>query len=209
VLWATAFSNPGMEDGVLFETQSVHTGSFARVVSHGLLPAARRQHDIRIELMKAIPLTEPKAELAVDKVMDAGPLALREPWGKYRRKVRGENREMLTAEWSRDGSGILGPLPPPGGYVVFEIWAASGQETTQILDIVAPWKVEQQRINIPSTFARHTLRIERAADCVLKETTGVYRLNVPVPYDPALAGIRGYANDLGVLVHRIRIETKQ
>jgi hypothetical protein len=208
VLWTTAFRNPGMEDGVLFETLSVHTGAFARVASRGLLPAERRQHDIRIELMRAVPVLVPVAGMAVDKVLDGGPLALREPWGHYRRTLRTDDGQVLPVEWSRDGSGIVGPVPPPGGMVMFEIWATSGQDIPQLVEIVCPWK-QQADLQVESAFSHYSLQIVRDADCDWEGATGVYRLNIPTPYNPGAVGIRGFTSDLGVLVHRIRVETAE
>ncbi len=207
VLWTTAYSNPGMEDGVVFEILSVHTGSFARVASRGLLPAERRKHDIRIALMRANPLAAPAAGVVVDKILDGGPLALREPWGQYRRRLQDDAGNMVPAEWSRDGGGIVGPVPPEGGTVKFTIWATSGQDIPQIVEIVTPWSEDKHVLQVDSEFSSYSLQIPRAADCDWEGATGVYRLNIPNPYDPSQAGIRGFERDLGVLAHRIRIES--
>ncbi len=206
IWWATAYSNPGLEDRVRLESVSVHTGSFARVASRGLLPAERRRHDIRIELLRAVPLESPGSGVVMDKILDGGPVALRGPWGYYRRTFRDEDGNVLPVDWSRQNSGVIGPLPEPGGRVTVEMWALSGQEgRAQILHVSPPWGGVPGELVVEPAFALYRLEMVRPADDVLEAPTGVFQLTVPTPYDPSTVGIHGFEPDLGVMVHRIRI----
>jgi hypothetical protein len=141
----------------------------------------------------------------VDKVMDQGPLALREPWGSYRRSIRTPDGVRVPAEWSREGSGIIGPVPSATGAVRMTIWAASGRDRVQPMRVQPPWPADPVAFGVPAAFTNIELILHRSDDAPL-QPTGVYRLSSPTPYDPAGEGIKGFASDLGVLVHRIRIE---
>lgn len=207
VVWASAYKNPGMEDGVFLDTWSQHAVRLAHVISKTALPAVERSMDVSLSLLRVRPATMIGPRPALDKIMDGGPLGLREPWGTYRRALRNEQGEMVPAEWSRQGSGLVGPVPTPGGVVTLTIWGQSGQDTAQTIHVHTPWGFDGVEMVIGPEYGAYEVQIHRTGDVREVEPllTGVYRLQLPNPYNPSLSGIRGFADDLGVLVHRIRL----
>jgi hypothetical protein len=105
----------------------------------------------------------------------------------------------------------VGPVPEPGGEVEVQITAGSyrkdGRDTQHVI-IVPPWEGEPLRLVVPPELAelRGTLVRPAAGERESLGVTGEYGIRSAYPYDPSDAGIRGYAPDLGALIHRIRIE---
>ena len=143
VLLITAFHNPGMEDGVVLDEVSHQEVGLERAHSKTSLPAEKTVKNVDVRVLKAHPANTTNA-LVVNKILDNGPLALRGPWGASRQiKVDGR---LLPARWSREGSGIIGPLPLPGSTVKIQIEGEAARDDgveMQILRIVpalAGWR---------------------------------------------------------------------
>ena len=207
---ATTWKNPGLEEGVILQPMGGVTGRFPRVKSKTCLPAVETTGRMDVALLAMVPLpAESPALLATDKFLDGGPLALRGPWDLRLVKFKKDGEE-LPAQWSREGSGVIGPVPAPGQSVVIALEggfsARDPRRAGQWLTLTPPWRTPTARLCVSNTCIRVKLRLTRPAqDAAPLPRTGVYTLNTDIPYDPVAEGIRGYNHDLGILVHRIRI----
>ena len=207
VLWVTAYENPGLEEGVSLKELSHETTSFKRLVSKSALPAETRPYGIDIRILEARPIT-PGTTASLHKILDEGPLALRGPWG-CPSPIR-TNGVTLAARWSRQGSGVVGPLPAPGHSVKITLSADTARDDgsiEQTLRIQAPWggpKLPLSLHNEVTTVSGILTRPTSASPSI--SPTGVYWLLVDNPYDPAKSGIQGYPTDLGARIHSITIE---
>jgi hypothetical protein len=116
---------------------------------------------------------------------------------------------MLPARWSREGSGVIGPVPLPGQTVRIVIEAAASRDDGvdgQALRIIPPWGGEGLALSVSNDYCSVSGLLLRPLD--KKDTglrTGIYRVSADKPYDPAKAGIKGYDADLGARIHRISI----
>ncbi len=208
VLWATAYSNPGLEDGVILQSQRYQTTGFDRIVSKTSLPAERRKYMVEIDILKGIPITS-STGLAVRKILDDGPLALRGTWGN-KSAIRQGGVE-LPARWSREGSGLIGPVPHAGRAVRITLEADASRDDGlpgQILKITPPWPGPSLALSISNNFTKVSGTLTRPADSSATPATGTYTLSAETPYNPAKIGIRGYPKDLGARIHLISIETE-
>jgi len=79
--------------------------------------------------------------------------------------------------------------------------------THQVVTVVPPWGGPGLALRVEQEFTRVTGVLDRPSATPGGEPTGLYRIEARWPYDPAAAGIRGFETDLGVLLHRIRIES--
>lgn len=205
VLWVSAFSNPGLEDGVILQSIEHQTAGFERIVSKTALPAECRKFIVEVDIMRGIPITN-TSTLAVRKILDDGPLALRGPWG--RRGAINHNGTLLPARWSREGSGIIGPIPSKGHAVRITLAAAASRDdgrAGQVLTLHPPWSGPGLSLAISNTFTEVSGILFRPADTTNAAPTGTYTISAESPYNPAKAGIRGYPKDLGARIHRITI----
>lgn len=200
---ATAYANPGLELGVDLREVSVEEGHFKRVHAKGALPAVEKQRDMRLTFADVVPVTRASG-LVLDKVFDGGVIALRGPWGRTR-TMRLDNEEF-SAQWTRDGSGIVGPIAAEGGKVRMILTGAfvGSQRKSQKMLIVAPWS--QERHELLFSDAWQTLSIDLNVDAAVEGATGVYHLYASQPYDPDSENVRGYDPDLGIMLRRIQIE---
>lgn len=206
VLWVSAYSNPGLEDGLELQSLSHQTASFERIVSKTALPAECRKFVVDVDIMKGIPVTN-TAGLAVRKILDDGPLALRGPWG-CRSPIRTGDR-VLPAHWSREGSGLIGPIPGAGHSVRISLEAAASRDDGrpgQIIKITPPWPGAALTLAISNDFTQVSGILTQPVDSPAGPHTGIYTLSAAAPYNPAKAGIRGYPKDLGARIHLIAIE---
>lgn len=212
VLYVTAYENPGMEEGVILKERSRETVALKRVVSKTALPAERRRWDVSIAILEAIPVSSLKdtrnPPLAVDKILDDGPLALRGNWGP--RNPIPTRDKILSARWSREGSGLIGPVPAPGGSIRITLAAAASRDdgiSGQVFQITPPWSGPILTLTVGNDLTRVSGELTRPSsgkDGVAE--TGVYTLHAESPYNPAKVGISGYPSDLGARIHSIRIE---
>lgn len=204
VVVVTAYSNPGMEEGFRFEPEGRTDTDFPIVRSKAALPAVRDARRVRLEWLRALPVSDGSNDRpALDKKMDGGPLALRGPWGAWRSDHSG-----VAARWSRQNSGVVGPVPRPGESVRIRITARSGQASGQTLWITPPWTKEPaSRVEITQERSCVEITVSRAtAAAGALGGTGVYRFSSPTPYNPALEGHRNYDGDLGALIERVQME---
>jgi len=206
VLWVTAYSNPGLETGVVLQDIAAQTAGFDRIVSKTALPAERRKYIVEVGLLKGIPITD-STGLSVRKILDDGPLALRGPWGG--RSPIQKGNLMLPARWSREGSGIIGPVPQAGKSIKITIEAAASRDDGlpgQTLKITPPWPGPVLSLAVSNDLTCVSGFLTRPADMPNAPPTGIYTLSSDQPYNPGKAGIRGYPSDLGARIHSITIE---
>jgi hypothetical protein len=206
VLWVTAYSNPGLEDGVEFQSLGHQTVSFDRIVSKTALPAECRKYVIDVDILKGTHITN-STGLAVRKILDDGPLALRGHWGRGS-QIQSKN-SLLPARWSREGAGIIGPVPQVGRAVRITIEAAASRDDGlpgQILKITPPWTGTSLALTISNDLTRVSGILARPDGSPDGSPTGIYKIFSEMPYDPGKIGISGYPSDLGARIHLIVIE---
>lgn len=195
---ATAWSPCTLEEGVRLAVVGESTGTFPIVKSKGFFPADPGIREVRHTFLRLESL-EPGEVAPQEKILDGSPIGLRGPWGRIR----------TGATWSRQGSGIVGPVPPPGDAVEFEVectWPAPGPEwTAQTLRVTPPWGGEPLALDVRSGTQTLAGTLVRPVDDLPRPPTGTFTLAVARPYDPAAQGLGGYDNDLGVLVRRIAV----
>ena len=208
VLWVTAYSNPGLEENMVLQDVAHQVASFDRIVSKTALPAECRKYVVEVDILRSVPITN-TAALAVRKILDDGPLALRGPWGG--RSPIQKGNVLLPARWSREGSRILGPVPSAGKSVKITIEAAASRDDGlpgQVLKITPPWPGPILTLAISNDFTQVSGNLTRPGDLPAAPPTGVYALSSENPYDPGKIGIHGYPSDLGACIHLIAIETE-
>jgi hypothetical protein len=200
---ATAWQPCPLEDGFAMTPIFEQTGIFPELRSKAFLPARGGSRLVEQRFMRARPLAPGEFPPQL-KLLDGSPIGLRPPWGDARDSGGGR-----MARWTRQGSGIVGPVPPPGGRVSFEIECAftgpTPDWTAQTLLIAPPWGGAPARLRVGPEWRTLETALERPATNNGLRATGVYRLSVERPYDPAAAGLPGYPSDLGVQARRLRL----
>jgi hypothetical protein len=209
VLWITAYRNPGMEEGVSLEQEGqreVITLRRANAVT--ALPAFKEKLKIDAGLLRLHPVKDGDQPV-MDKVFDGGFLGLRQPWGSSDITIRVPSND-LPAQWSREGSGIVGPVPRPGGAIRINVIAVTSRTNlveTQTLRFHPPWGggplalvISNELTDVSGELIRPAGQQDNGA------RTGIYRIHSADPYDPLKEGIPGFNKDLGALIHRIRIQ---
>ena len=216
VLWVTAFDNPGIENGVVLEFMDRETILLTRARAKYALPAVRETRTVDVNVLRARPVGADEFPV-MDKVFVRRQkemkgvlgLGLRPPWGRDA-AIEMTDGSRLAATWSRDGSGILGPAPRPGGAVRITVEAAANRsdgEDRQILEFVPPWNGDGLKLYVSNGYTKVSgilVRPQSQADD--GKRIGLYTIGAGIPYSPREAGLRGFADDLGALIHRIRIE---
>ena len=207
-LWVTAYSNPGIEDGVRLAKQDHYSIELNRVHSKSALPAVQVVKNLEVDLLKSIPVDQASKDVELHKVLDGGPLALRGRWGGYRRTISRPDGVRVPADWSVQGSGVVGPVRQIGVSVIVELICSSGREVSQRLEITPPWGGESKEVLVQPGYGVYRAEFVRTLNQPFDAATGIYRFSSPTPYAPSKEGIGGFASDLGVLIHRIRIAPK-
>jgi hypothetical protein len=208
ILWVTAYASPGMEEGVVLDSAGRESVCIERVRSKAALPALRQERVVEVELLRARPVSD-GGSAAMDKVLDGGPLGLRGRWSRQDIPITMPDGSRAVARWSRQGSGIVGPVPPSGSAVRIRIEATTGRRSgpgSQVLVVRPPWDGPPLRLTVSNAFTcveGVTARPDGSSNRV--DRTGVYRIESETPYSPLVDGIKGYPTDLGALIHRIRI----
>ncbi len=209
VVVVTAYANPGVEDELALVETGMRSVTLDRVKSKGALPAERALRTVSVTLLRAEPLSPDRAPPALHKIFDGGPLALRGPWGRAEMSLTAPGGSKVPAMWSREGSGVVGPVPPVGGSVRVVLDAAAARAEAQTLLIQPPWSTNSVPVIVPSKYTEAEVMIPRLASAQEEPAppsrTGIYRLRSRAPYDPEGEGIHGFERDLGVLVHAIDI----
>lgn len=198
-IWlATSWSPCTLEEGARLEAVFATTGRFSRVRTKAFFPAQPDEITVRNSFLRWVPLAE-GAAAPQEKVLDGSPVGLRGPWGEIRRE----------ATWTRQGSGLIGPVPEKGGTVVFAAdctWSPPEKDwTRQDLLVTPPWGGEPLELAVPAGDQHIRGILARPAGDADRPATGTYSFHVERPYDPARFGLRGYSSDLGVLMRRISI----
>lgn len=199
----SSYSSPGLEAGVRLVPLFTEKIPVVRVHSKQALPALRRESERKLEFLRVEPAGD--GPLGLFKTMDGGPLALRGNWGPVRPMAYPDGRSV-QGQWTREGSGIVGPVPRTGR--VRMAWsAASGQRgKTQRVKIIPPWGEEQAAwVDVAPDLAEHEVWFSAPAGA-FSNRTGVYRFHAAEPYDPARDGQGDYPADLGVLIHDVRMD---
>lgn len=215
--WVSAWGNPGLEDGVRLRSLGIRSAALDHARSRSALPARRETKIVQFEVLRVEPLA-PGEPAALDLAMDTGAgnrpdrprLGLRGPWGRGGMRMTDADGGERIGRWTRAGSAVIGPAPAPGGSVHVTIEGAAARldgQTHQIVVIVPPWRGPPLEIRVEQGFTRAEGVLRRPEQESDDNPTGLYRIEARWPYDPAAAGIRGFDADLGVLLHRLRIET--
>ena len=198
---ATSWSPTTLEDGWRLDPAFAATGAFPIVKTKGFFPAERGVRRVRNAFARAVPLSS-DAPAFQDKVLDGSPIGLRGPWGPVRH----------GATWTRAGSGIVGPVPPPGGRISFRAegtWTPPAADwPEQILRVTPPWGGAPLRLAFTAGDSGVQGEFIRPADDAARAATGTYEWRAERPYDPAAYGLRGYPPDLGVLLRRVIIRVE-
>ena len=198
---ATSWSPTALEDGWRLDPVFAATGVFPVAKAKAFFPAVRGERIVENVFSRAAPLA--RGEVAAqDKVLDGSPIGLRGPWGKIRN----------GATWSRQGSGIVGPIPAPGQTVVFRAeceWTPPAADwTEQVLLVSPPWGGSPLRLTVSAEAGAVQGMLMRPVDDGERPPTGTYVLRTERPYDPGAHGLRGYSSDLGVPIRRIIIRVE-
>jgi hypothetical protein len=209
VLLASAYENPGLEEGCILEEVGRESIVLDRVRSKAALPAVLKKKVVGVKILRVRPMSG-IGPLVIDKVFDGGPLGLRDPWGRSDKTIKCSDGRELLACWSRQGSGIVGPLPRSGQAVRITLEAAARRKdelTYQTLQFVPPWGGDGLSLLVSNDYTKVSGTLARPADSVAGgQESGVYRIRTPTPYSADKVGIKGFGDHLGALIHRIRIE---
>ena len=208
VWWATAYDSPGVEEGVRLQDVDEVAVLLPRVHAKAALPAERRDKQIALRLLRAVPIEEGDGA-ATDRILDGGVLGLRGPWGRMDRHLDAPGDHRVPAGWSREGSAVLGPVPARGGAVRVTVEGSAGRgdgRNEQVLRVHPPWGGGAIELVLTNGWTRAVGVLARGDAASGQAMTGAYRITSAHPYDPAAEGIKGYAPDLGALIHRVRIE---
>lgn len=200
----SSYGVPKLEDGVALEPCGLVSDRFKKYTTKGVFPVARNEAKELIEIV-GFELTHPtRSSIQVIDFDFLYPFGLRQPWGKTTRH----------GTWSRQGSGIVGPIPEKGGKVLLTIsamWFApvsDGSWQEQNLIIESPFGEKKViKISADEKFGVYSCEMERQAEDGFGDSlTGVYRFYVDKPYNPLEYGIKGFDNDLGVIFKRVSIK---
>ena len=199
---ASSWSLCSLEEGVRIEPLNVRTAAFPIVRAKAFFPAEVGTRELQHDFGRVMPLQPNDIPVQV-KALDGSPVGLRGPWHALRN----------GGAWSRQGSGVIGPIPPAGGAVVFEVageWPAPTVDwPEQVLLVLPPWGGEPLRLTV-TTGALQTVRgvLTRPATDAERPLTGVYTCHTERPYNPQEYGLCGYPPDLGLVLRQaiIRIE---
>lgn len=208
VLLVTAFANPGLEDGLVFQELSRETFALDRIRNKRALPAVRAPSEVDIRICRVLPAESVPGPLEVHKVFDGGYLGLRPSWARGDIPIELPDGTSLPACWSKEDSGIVGPVPDRGAAVQIEITGTAGRAdgvTRQVLVIKPPWEGKPLRLEIPDRLATVSGTLARPRRSRGEGRTGIYRIYSEKPYDPASVGIEGFDEDLGARIHSMSI----
>lgn len=200
VVIASSYTPCQLEDGVVLKPHNGKTSctvSLTYPKSKMFLPAVKAEKTISISLLDVIPISDSTVtNLVQHKIMDGGPIGIRGNWFQ---------RSGKDGMWSRENSGIIGPVHPGKITMVIEAqWFPPSDEwEKQVLVITPPWKEPQERIELQAERKISTVTFDCPAQ---NTTTGIYTITAEEPYSPAKFGQNGYPDDLGALIYSIVIE---
>lgn len=200
----SAFSNPGIEDGIRLESIGVEERPFNRVGAPTALPAVRENLVVHMDFLAVHPLAAATNLPVLRKIFDGGPLAQRGRWIRSDIFVK-EAEPWIVASRGYQGNGVIGPVPAPGGAARITVEAAldgAPPDSRRELIFRAPWG-RSCVLTIGPGFSRATGLIARPRDMPGDASpTGFYRMTTDGNAGPANSKPR----DLGLLVHSVTIE---
>ena len=201
----SSYGTPMLEEGVSMMPICSFSDNLDKFSTKGVFPIEKNVAKGEIKNV-VCQMQEPTRSSSqyVSLVGTFNPFGLRWPWGKT----------THHGTWSRQGSGIVGPIPEKGGKVIFTIsamWAppvTDGSWDNQELIICSPFGVKTKlSISAKNKDGLYTCEIERAKDDNFGDSiTGVYRFFVIKPYSPSEYGTKGFNSDLGVIFKHISIK---
>lgn len=213
VTWVTAYDNPGLEQGIRLEKIHRVTQTLPRLHAKWALPVVVRDHHLDMALLRVIPFAPSQPLATLNKVLDRGSLSLRGPWGRCDIALPAPDGTRLRACWTRQGSTVIGPVPDPGQSLLVELTASAARRGAldhQVMIITPPWDGPPLELRVENAHTVIRGELHRPAHAIdAPSQTGKYVLTSRHPYDPSLEDIRGFEPDLGVLLHRIRMEVVQ
>ena len=200
----TAYSNPGIEEGVRLESMGVEERLFSRVGAPTALPAIWEPLLIHMDFLAVHPVAPGTVPPVLHKVFDGGPLAQRGRWKRCDIPMK-EGEPWLAACRGYHGSGVIGPVPGPGGAASITVEAAldgAHSDVQKTLKLWSPWG-ESSLLTIGPGLTRATVLIPVPRDVSTNmASTGLYRMTTDAAVDPLKVKDR----DLGILIHSVTIE---
>jgi hypothetical protein len=196
VAFVSSWSAPTLEEGVRLVPVGEMEGGLGTVKGRRFFPAEAGTRPIRHSFARVKPLAAGETGVQA-MVLDGAYAGLRGPWGA----VRGGGR------WTRQGSGVVGPVPGVAGETVRVRLEGSWPPPSpdwprQTLAVTAPWG-EWREFSFGETPELVGAEFREAPGGA--GGTGVWTFTAERPYDPAAFGTRGYDADLGVLLRRVEI----
>lgn len=182
------------------ENSSSASADLQRIVSKTFLPAAIIPHHIENHVMSVIPFSDIGTRTPVQKKKFTGsPFGIRGNWFYPRGK---------DFAWSQQDCGIVGPVHT--GEIKFNIetgwYPPNDTIPMQTMLITPPWTTNTVSFTVSHGMTNLTVSIPGPSTVHDNIRAGVYKFSSPSPYDPAKYGIKGYPNDLGVVIRAVEIE---
>ncbi len=203
VWFVASRSLPDLEEGIRFEPISTERIPVSRVHSKRALPAVLKKDERVLQFARVALIDNEIARLQQEKLLDGGPAALRPPWGPTQ-SLKLSDGTRVPGQWSREGSGIVGPVPRKGRVKLTVVAASNQSKPVQRLRVVPPWgEGGAVWLDVPPSVAELTAELVAPAGIELPRT-GIYHFYAETPFDPQSAGHRdNYPGDLGALIHRV------
>ena len=187
-----------LEEDFAFEPAQMTGGTIRNIVSKNFLPVSTDNRQIVNNILRAVPLDKATERLIQEKKLDGGPIGLRGEWYTPRNK---------DFAWSRQKSGIVGPVHDDEITVEIEAEWPEKQvpAPAQQMLLTPPWTTEGIPFTVEHGKTNIVLRLKKGPAFTAK-ATGIYTFTSPTPYNPADYGIKGYPDDLGIIIRSIRIK---
>lgn len=205
----SAYGGGWVEEGVSLEEVGREKLSLEVVRGKQSFPSVKDERVVDLRVLRVTPAgSGPPA--VMERALDGGEFGLRPPWGRRDVGIKMGDGSRLPAFWSREGSGVVGPVPPPGGSLHVSLWAGAyrrGGPERQVVRIVPPWEGPPLTLEVANDYGLTGGLLQRPAGGKgVQGGTGTYRIYAEKPYDPGRDGIGGFSGDLGVLIHKVRME---
>jgi hypothetical protein len=203
-----AYAPPTLEDGFALVPETAVAGEIRS--TRGNRDGAPRRlgtHVLAVQVLALSPLAPDEPVPPQRKTFDGGPVGLRGAWGPVARMPQGPDGGRESGQWTREGSGVVGPVPPAGGAAEIKLragWFAPEEDwQSQTLFVRAPWG-EEAAVEVGEGTHVLSLVLPRG-DGETKKRTGAYTFRTARPYDPAAHGHKHFPEDLGVLLSSVEI----
>ena len=207
-LWIGESQVPALEHGLQFIPESAHPVRYNRMDAKSVFPAEIKPVATVMTVYQMVPASN-RADLAQRKTLDGGWLGLRGKWGQQRALTFSDG-VRVPAMWSRQGSGVVGPMPGVSRQVEISVVGSAGRGDghQQRLQVQVPWSEGVQgELFFSSEVTTSSCVVAISDDLEAGDAvTAVYRFVSPTPYNPLKEdGLRRYAPDLGALISEIHI----